>query len=143
MDYRYQLENKLGKEKITCPECGHSETFTRFVDTITGELLSDEYGMCDRAYKCAYVNRPPQNYITDEPTEFNYSDNSIYDTGFIKENWTPENICINAAEIREPNNLSVNQEINWDNNFVKQKTKRKPSTNMVFDALKELNQTKK
>ena len=97
MDYRYQLENRLGKEKITCPECGHSETFTRFVDIITGELLSDEYGMCDRAYKCAYVNRPPQNYITDEPTEFNYSDNSIYDTGFIKENWTPENDGMNNS----------------------------------------------
>jgi len=30
------------------------------------------------------------------------------------ENWTPKNICKNAAEIRETNNLSVNQENNWD-----------------------------
>ncbi len=30
------------------------------------------------------------------------------------ENWTPKNICKNAAEIRETNNLSVNQETNWN-----------------------------
>ena len=95
MGFRYQLDNRYGKQKITCPSCNHSNTFTRFYDTVSGKILGDEYGMCDRAINCSYVNRPPKNYDTDEDSEYAPQPRSIYDTEFIRENWIPKNGGVN------------------------------------------------
>lgn len=92
MKFRFTLEEGPGKTKITCPSCGHDGVFTRFIDTTTGEYCNEIYGMCDRAYNCNHVNRPPNNYVIDEESKTgNRSEKSIYDSDFIKENWHPKN----------------------------------------------------
>jgi hypothetical protein len=53
--YRYQLEK--GSKKHRCPRC-QQRTFTRYVDTETGELMPEHLGRCDREQKCQYWSRP-------------------------------------------------------------------------------------
>jgi hypothetical protein len=56
MSYRYIFYKY---EKYTCPnpEC-QRESFVRYVDTTTGELLSEEYGKCDHVNSCRYWKKP-------------------------------------------------------------------------------------
>jgi hypothetical protein len=57
--YRYQLQSYAGpSSRITCPSCGKSRSFTRYVDTHTGELLPDCFGRCDRLVKCSFFHHP-------------------------------------------------------------------------------------
>lgn len=56
--YRYQLERGIGKRKHTCPNCGRKNTFSLYVDTLEGGIVGDEYGICDRKFKCKYHNPP-------------------------------------------------------------------------------------
>lgn len=55
-DYRYVFDHK-GK-KSSCPSCGHRGRFRRFIDTTTGELMGEEFGMCDRRESCGYYFVP-------------------------------------------------------------------------------------
>ncbi|MGI4872102.1 MAG: DUF6371 domain-containing protein [Janthinobacterium lividum] len=57
--HRFQLQPYAGpKSRTTCPSCGTTRCFTRYLDTDTGELLPDEYGRCDREANCGYVLSP-------------------------------------------------------------------------------------
>lgn len=58
--YRYTLQ-PVGK-KHTCPNCQRAGKFRRYVDTLTGELLPDQFGRCDRENSCGYHLKP-----TDRP----------------------------------------------------------------------------
>jgi hypothetical protein len=56
---QYRLEPYSGpSSRTTCPNCGTPRTFTRYIDTYTGELLPAEYGRCDREVKCGYARSP-------------------------------------------------------------------------------------
>ncbi|WP_247236428.1 DUF6371 domain-containing protein [Telluribacter sp. SYSU D00476] len=56
--YRYTLKPyQTSKDKERCPDCGR-KTFTRYIDTHTGELLSELYGRCDREDRCSYHISP-------------------------------------------------------------------------------------
>jgi hypothetical protein len=57
---RYQLESKLpGKSsQHTCPGCNARKQFTRYADTKTGELLPEEFGICNNGGKCGYHLSP-------------------------------------------------------------------------------------
>ncbi|OON68127.1 DUF6371 domain-containing protein [Hymenobacter sp. CRA2] len=46
------------KTRFTCPSCDRPQEFTRWVDTITGELLPEKYGRCNRLEQCAYSCSP-------------------------------------------------------------------------------------
>lgn len=57
--YRFQLEKYKGMStRHTCPTCGHSKTFTRYVDIETGEYLPEQYGKCERRNNCAHDLNP-------------------------------------------------------------------------------------
>lgn len=57
--HRYRLQPYTGpKSRTTCPACGKSCCFTRYLDNDTGELLPDEYGRCDREANCGYHLSP-------------------------------------------------------------------------------------
>lgn len=59
--YRYQFEKYRGvRARHDCPACGgqHRKTFTRMVDTATGDLLPTHFGRCDRQDKCGYWLSP-------------------------------------------------------------------------------------
>lgn len=49
---RYRLAH--GTEKTQCPKCG-KKRFRRYMDTVTGELLPEDVGICDRENNCGYL----------------------------------------------------------------------------------------
>lgn len=46
------------KSRLTCPGCDEPHCFTRFLDRDTGELLPEEYGLCDHLVSCGYKLSP-------------------------------------------------------------------------------------
>lgn len=60
-EHRYILEPYKGMNtRYRCPGCQHTDkTFTRYVDTSTGEYLPEQYGRCDRESNCGYHKLPP------------------------------------------------------------------------------------
>lgn len=59
-----KFKYKLGKgPKHICPKCGR-KTFVLYIDTDTGQPLSDEVGKCDRADHCGW-HYPPRCYFQD------------------------------------------------------------------------------
>jgi Domain of unknown function (DUF6371) len=75
-NYRYQFEPYKGK-KHTCPECGHRNKFVRYIDTATGEYLSDEVGKCDRSDNCGYHFRPAE-YFKNKGIKTDFSKNITF-----------------------------------------------------------------
>lgn len=63
MEYRYTLEPYQGpRSKHDCPDCDHKKTFTKYIDTITGEYLNDSVGRCDREVNCNYHYKPAEYF---------------------------------------------------------------------------------
>lgn len=57
--YRYTLEPYKGmKTRYPCPNDCKGKTFTRYIDTKTGEHLPYEYGKCEKVNKCGYHLNP-------------------------------------------------------------------------------------
>lgn len=58
--YRYTLQPYKGRNtRYTCPQCGCKDVFVRYIDTTTGEHLSEDVGRCNREQQCGY-HKPPQ-----------------------------------------------------------------------------------
>lgn len=53
--HRYSLEK--GSRKHHCHSC-NKKTFVRYIDTLTGNYLPEQYGRCDRESKCSYHLNP-------------------------------------------------------------------------------------
>jgi hypothetical protein len=75
MQYKYSLEAYNGmSSRYNCPKCGHRE-FTRYINTVTNQHVSDIAGRCSRENKCGY-HYTPSRYFTehkiteDETTSF-------------------------------------------------------------------------
>ena len=62
--YRYTLQPYNGPgSRYQCPQCQHrNKTFTRYIDTETGEQLHDDVGRCDREVHCGY-HAKPKDYL--------------------------------------------------------------------------------
>lgn len=58
-EYRYRLQHGGGKQY--CPAC-RQRRFVRYIDTLTGEEVSDEVGRCDREVSCAYHLKPSEYF---------------------------------------------------------------------------------
>lgn len=57
--YKYILEPYTGRNsRYTCPNCGKSHEFTRYIDSETGEMLAEHVGKCNRIDKCGYHFTP-------------------------------------------------------------------------------------
>jgi len=52
--------------RYTCPNCGKSKCFTRYINTETGEYVADECGKCDHESSCGY-HYPPREFYRDHP----------------------------------------------------------------------------
>jgi hypothetical protein len=72
MEHRYILQPYKGRaSRFACPECRHRRhTFTRYIDTRTGESLADNVGKCDRLDRCGY-HYPPRAWFADNAPPFN------------------------------------------------------------------------
>lgn len=66
--YRLILEPyKTMKSRYHCPQCNAREkTFTRYIDTETGEYIAEFVGKCGRENKCGY-HYPPKKYFQEHP----------------------------------------------------------------------------
>lgn len=64
--FLYQLDAK-GKKEI-CPACAHRRrTWRRYINTKTGELLPEQYGICDRLHECGHRYTPAQGNEYNQP----------------------------------------------------------------------------
>ena len=55
--FKYTLDN--GSKKFLCPDCT-KKTFVRYIETETGNYLTDDFGRCDRETECKYHKAPPK-----------------------------------------------------------------------------------
>ncbi len=66
--HRYTLEPYKGmKSRYTCPGCGKHKTFTRYIDTETGNHISEDVGKCNREVNCSYHYKPKQYFEAHRP----------------------------------------------------------------------------
>jgi hypothetical protein len=64
MRYRYVLQKYRGRQtRYTCPSCGRSAEFVRYIDTQTREHLADHVGRCNRGVNCGYHYTPKQYFM--------------------------------------------------------------------------------
>lgn len=66
--YKYQLTT----DRTTCPYCHKSGQFKRYINTITGELLPEKYGRCNRENNCGEWVKPENNTMLPDGTETKY-----------------------------------------------------------------------
>jgi hypothetical protein len=57
---RFIFQKYNGKNKYTCPSCGHPKCFKRYFDTFSNQIVSNEVGRCDRENNCSYHFTPAQ-----------------------------------------------------------------------------------
>jgi hypothetical protein len=55
--FKYTLDK--GSKKYLCPNCT-KKTFVKYVETDTGNYLTDDFGKCDREQNCKYQKAPPK-----------------------------------------------------------------------------------
>ncbi|MCZ8229021.1 DUF6371 domain-containing protein [Flavobacterium sp.] len=55
--YKYTLDK--GSKKFLCPNC-NKKTFVLYIETETGNYLTDDFGKCDREQNCNYHKAPPK-----------------------------------------------------------------------------------
>ena len=65
--YRFMLDNRRPTKLFHCPQCRKRE-FKCYMDSETGDYLSEHVGRCNRESNCGYHYTPKQ-YFTDNPTE--------------------------------------------------------------------------
>jgi len=61
-EFRYEFEKYAGPgSRYFCPQC-QKKTFTRYIDLLTGQHLSELVGKCSRENKCNYLFTPKQYF---------------------------------------------------------------------------------
>lgn len=66
-NHRYILQPyKSIADRHTCPSCLNIKKFTKYIDTLTNEPLSDLCGRCDRVDSCGY-HFTPREFFTENP----------------------------------------------------------------------------
>lgn len=73
MEHRFILEPYSGigsRYQCPAPDCKKGKTFSRYIDTETGEQLPDHVGRCNREINCSYHYTPKQYFDdTGQPFE--------------------------------------------------------------------------
>lgn len=55
--FKYSLDES--SKKYICPNC-NKKTFVYYVDTVSGNYLTTDFGRCDREQNCGYHKAPPK-----------------------------------------------------------------------------------
>lgn len=97
----FHLEKYRGaKTRYTCPACGARRSYTRYINSDTGENLSDEVGRCNHESKCGYhftpkeyfaVNLGAEGFQSETRRSFRNSNNPYTPTR-VSENMQPDYI---------------------------------------------------
>ena len=65
-EYRFHLQKyKLGT-KTTCPSCGKSRCFVKYIDELGSIIFPNNVGKCDHENSCGY-HYTPKEYFKDNP----------------------------------------------------------------------------
>lgn len=54
--HRYELDHSKPRRKLTCPQCGKDKCFTPYVDVTTGQIVGEQFGMCDHKINVVTLN---------------------------------------------------------------------------------------
>ncbi len=78
-EYRYILEPYKGMNtRYHCPDCQQrNKTFTRYIDTETGEHINFNVGRCERSDNCGYHYTPKQ-YFQNNNLPFDTPKSKVY-----------------------------------------------------------------
>jgi rubredoxin len=97
--YRFILQTYTGRSsRFVCPSCSTKKSFTRYVDTSTGEILAENVGKCDREINCGYHYTPNQHFKDNNIKDFTVSDHRIIlpcppvVTSYIPQNYLTESL---------------------------------------------------
>lgn len=72
-EYRFHLQKYRYGSKISCPNCGKSRCFVRYVDEEGIIQFPDAVGKCDHESSCGY-HYTPREYFRDNPDVLSQSD---------------------------------------------------------------------
>lgn len=62
-EHRFALQRYSGlRTRFACPSCKKHRTFTRYIDTESGEFLHEAVGRCNRESSCGYHYTPKQYF---------------------------------------------------------------------------------
>ena len=71
MAYRFILEKYTGKNsRFTCPSCNTPRRFTKYIDTETGNYITELVGRCDRESSCGYHYTPKEYFADNQSISF-------------------------------------------------------------------------
>lgn len=59
VDYKFAYQPR---RKYVCVNCGH-KSMKRFIDTTNGQLMPEQYGVCERIFNCGYEKRPASEKV--------------------------------------------------------------------------------
>lgn len=65
-EYRFHLQKYRPGSKTTCPSCGKSRCFVRYIDEQGNICFPENVGKCDRENSCGY-HYTPKEYFKDNP----------------------------------------------------------------------------
>lgn len=54
--HRYELDHSKPRRKMTCPQCGKDKCFTPYVDVTTGQIVGEQFGICDHKINVVILN---------------------------------------------------------------------------------------
>ena len=64
--YRFHLDNRKPRRKLTCPSCGRRRCFTPYVDEYGEYSFPGKVGICDHKNSCGY-HYSPGDFFHDHP----------------------------------------------------------------------------
>ena len=65
-EYRFHLQKYKPGTKTTCPSCGKSRCFVRYIDELGSIIFPNNVGKCDHENSCGY-HYTPKEYFKDNP----------------------------------------------------------------------------
>lgn len=65
-EYRFHLQKYRPGSKTTCPSCGKSRCFVRYIDEQGSISFPGNVGKCDHENSCGY-HYTPKEYFNDNP----------------------------------------------------------------------------
>ncbi len=65
-EYRFHLQRYKYGSKTTCPRCGKSRCFVKYIDELREITFPDNVGRCDHENSCGY-HYTPKDYFQDNP----------------------------------------------------------------------------
>lgn len=98
-EYRFHLQKYRFGSKTTCPECGKSRCFVRYVDEQGSIIFPGNVGKCDHENSCGY-HYTPKEYFKNNPDVFEMNENagkSLQYASYKLINKTP--VCIVPSHI--------------------------------------------